>query len=150
MKRILLLLCGLAATITSLIAQTPNPPAGEILLNLKKLNVLGSAMHIGAHPDDENSLLLAYLAKDRLINTYYLSLTRGDGGQNLIGSEQGEYIGVIRTQELLAARRTDGAQQLFTHAYDFGFSKTREETLDFWGEKTIVAILPNSPSNSNT
>lgn len=139
MKRILLLLCGLAATFSSLTAQTPNPPAGEILLNLKKLNVLGSAMHIGAHPDDENSLLLAYLAKDRLINTYYLSLTRGDGGQNLIGSEQGEYIGVIRTQELLAARRTDGAQQLFTHAYDFGFSKTREETLDFWGEKTILA-----------
>lgn len=95
-------------------------------------------MHIAAHPDDENSLLLAYLAKDRLINTYYLSLTRGDGGQNLIGPEQGEYIGVIRTQELLAARRTDGAQQLFTHAYDFGFSKTREETLDFWGEKTIL------------
>lgn len=139
MKRILLLLGCLAHTFSSLNAQTPNPPAGEILLNLKKLNVLGSAMHIGAHPDDENSLLLAYLAKDRLINTYYLSLTRGDGGQNLIGSEQGEYIGVIRTQELLAARRTDGAQQLFTHAYDFGFSKTREETLDFWGEKTILA-----------
>lgn len=139
MKRIVLLLGCLATSIIGLNAQTPNPPAGEILLHLKKLNILGSAMHIGAHPDDENSLLLAYLAKDRLINTYYLSLTRGDGGQNLIGPQQGEYIGVIRTQELLAARRTDGAQQLFTHAYDFGFSKTREETLDFWGEKTILA-----------
>lgn len=139
MKRIVVLLCCLAHTFSSLNAQTPNPPAGEILLNFQKLNVLGSAMHVGAHPDDENSLLLAYLAKERLINTYYLSLTRGDGGQNLIGSEQGEYIGVIRTQELLAARRTDGAQQLFTHAYDFGFSKTREETLEFWGEKTILA-----------
>ncbi|MPR36467.1 PIG-L family deacetylase [Salmonirosea aquatica] len=139
MKKIVLFLCLLVGTLFQLNAQSPNPTSGEILLNLKKLNVLGSAMHIGAHPDDENSLLLAYLAKDRLINTYYLSLTRGDGGQNLIGSEQGEYIGVIRTQELLAARRTDGAQQLFTHAYDFGFSKTREETLDFWGEKTILA-----------
>ena len=66
-------------------------------------------MHIAAHPDDENSLLLAYLAKERLVSTFYLALTRGDGGQNLIGSEQGEYIGIIRTQELLAARRTDGA-----------------------------------------
>jgi LmbE family N-acetylglucosaminyl deacetylase len=141
MKRNLLLLGYLAFSILHLNAQTPNPPAGEILLNLEKLNVLGSAMHIGAHPDDENSLLLAYLAKDRLIDTYYLSLTRGDGGQNLIGSEQGEYIGVIRTQELLAARRTDGAQQLFTHAYDFGFSKTREETLSFWGEETILADI---------
>ena len=132
-----LFILGLFARIT--LAQTPNPPAGELLQKLKKLNVLGSAIHIGAHPDDENSLLLAYLAKERLINTYYLSLTRGDGGQNLIGSEQGEYIGVIRTQELLAARRTDGAQQLFTHAYDFGFSKTREETLDFWGKEKILA-----------
>ena len=139
MKKIVLFFFCLGSAFIRLYAQAPNPTAGEILLDLKKLNVLGSAMHIGAHPDDENSLLLAYLAKDRLINTYYLSLTRGDGGQNLIGSEQGEYIGVIRTQELLAARRTDGAQQLFTHAYDFGFSKTREETLDFWGEKTILA-----------
>jgi LmbE family N-acetylglucosaminyl deacetylase len=120
-------------------AQSLNPTSSEILLNLKKLNVLGSAMHIGAHPDDENSLLLAYLAKERLINTYYLSLTRGDGGQNLIGTEQGEYIGVIRTQELLGARQIDGAQQLFSRAYDFGFSKTREETLGFWGERKILA-----------
>ncbi len=139
MKLFSLLLCLASFLAYDLSAQTPNPPSGEILLQLKKLNVLGSAMHVAAHPDDENSLLLAYLAKERLINTFYLSLTRGDGGQNLIGSEQGEYIGVIRTQELLAARRTDGAQQLFTHAYDFGFSKTREETLDFWGEDKILA-----------
>ncbi|WP_228713635.1 PIG-L family deacetylase [Arundinibacter roseus] len=124
---------------TSGLAQQATPPSGEILLQLKKLHVLGSAMHVAAHPDDENSLLLAYLAKDRLLETYYLSLTRGDGGQNLIGSEQSEYIGIIRTQELLAARRIDGAQQLFSRAYDFGFSKTREETLEFWGKDKILA-----------
>ncbi len=138
MKKIFALFLCLLALNISLFAQAPNPTSGEIFLNLKKLNVLGSAMHIAAHPDDENSLLLAYLAKERLVSTYYLALTRGDGGQNLIGSEQGEYIGIIRTQELLAARRTDGAQQLFTHAYDFGYSKTREETLDFWGEDLIL------------
>ncbi len=139
MKRILFAFSAIFLLTTTLRAQEPNPTSSEILSDLKKLNVLGSAMHIAAHPDDENSLLLAYLAKDRLINTYYLALTRGDGGQNLIGSEQGEYIGVIRTQELLAARRTDGAQQLFTHAYDFGYSKTREETLEFWGKEKILA-----------
>jgi LmbE family N-acetylglucosaminyl deacetylase len=139
MKRLFsFLICAIVLS-TNALAQVTNPAAGEILIKLKKLNVLGSAMHIAAHPDDENSLLLAYLAKDRLINTYYTSLTRGDGGQNLIGPEQGEYIGVIRTQELLAARRIDGAQQLFTRAYDFGFSKTREETLGFWGEQKILA-----------
>ncbi|WP_373515005.1 PIG-L family deacetylase [Persicitalea sp.] len=138
MKKIFALFLCLACLNNSLFAQAPNPTSGEIFLNLKKLNVLGSAMHIAAHPDDENSLLLAYLAKDKLVSTYYLALTRGDGGQNLIGSEQGEYIGIIRTQELLAARRTDGAQQLFTHAYDFGYSKTREETLDFWGKDLIL------------
>ncbi len=138
MKKIFALFLCLASLNISLLAQAPNPTSGEVFLDLKKLNVLGSAMHIAAHPDDENSLLLAYLAKDRLVSTYYLALTRGDGGQNLIGSEQGEYIGIIRTQELLAARRTDGAKQLFTHAYDFGYSKTREETLDFWGKDLIL------------
>ncbi len=138
MKKIFALFLCLASLNSSLLAQAPNPTSGEIFLDLKKLNVLGSAMHIAAHPDDENSLLLGYLAKERLVNTFYLSLTRGDGGQNLIGSEQGEYIGIIRTQELLAARRTDGAQQLFTHAYDFGYSKTREETLAFWGKDLIL------------
>ncbi|TAH15290.1 MAG: PIG-L family deacetylase, partial [Runella slithyformis] len=119
-------------------AQVKSQTASEILLNLKKLNVCGSVLHVAAHPDDENSLLLTYMAKDRLVWTGYLALTRGDGGQNLIGSEQGEYIGVIRTQELQAARRADGAEQLFARAYDFGFSKTREETLKFWGESKIL------------
>ena len=99
----------------------PTPP-GEILSNLHKLNVLGSVLYVAAHPDDENTLFLAYMAKERLVRTAYLSLTRGDGGQNLIGPEQGENIGVIRTQELLAARRVDGPDQYFSRAYDFGFS----------------------------
>jgi len=96
---------------------------------LDELNNLGSVMMIAAHPDDENTALLAYLARGRHVRTAYLSLTRGEGGQNLIGPEQGDELGVIRTQELLAARRIDGAQQYFTRAIDFGFTKTADETL---------------------
>jgi hypothetical protein len=88
-------------------AQIPKTyPAGEIQLALKKLNVVGTALYMAAHPDDENTAMLSYLAKNRLVRTAYLSVTRGDGGQNLIGSEQAELLGVIRTQELLQARRT--------------------------------------------
>ena len=100
--------------------------------------VLSSVLYVAAHPDDENTLMLAYLSKDKLVRTGYLSLTRGDGGQNLIGPEQGYNIGVIRTQELLGARRIDGAEQFFSRAYDFGFSKTREETLRFWDETKVL------------
>lgn len=114
-------------------------PSGEILSNLKKLNVLGSVLYIAAHPDDENTLMLAYLAKDRLVRTGYLSLTRGDGGQNLIGPEQGENIGIIRTQELLAARRVDGPDQFFSRAYDFGFSKQTSEAVRTWGQEKVLA-----------
>jgi LmbE family N-acetylglucosaminyl deacetylase len=96
---------------------------------IKKLNVLGSVLYIAAHPDDENTRLIAYLSKDKLYRTGYLSLTRGDGGQNLIGDEQGVDLGLIRTQELLAARRIDGGEQFFSRAYDFGYSKSPEETL---------------------
>src|SRR5688500_20146877 len=89
-------------------AQTPSfPTSGDIYLGLKKLNVLGSVLYVAAHPDDENTRLLAYLSKDRLYRTGYLSITRGDGGQNLIGDEQGIDLGLIRTQELLAARRIE-------------------------------------------
>ena len=116
----------------------PTPP-GEILSNIKKLNVLGSVLYVAAHPDDENTLLLAYMAKDRLVRTAYLSLTRGDGGQNLIGPEQGENIGVIRTQELLAARRVDGPDQYFSRAYDFGFSKSTDEAVRTWGQDKVLA-----------
>jgi LmbE family N-acetylglucosaminyl deacetylase len=109
----------------------------EIKLALDKLNVLASVLMIAAHPDDENTALLAYLARGRNARTAYLSATRGEGGQNLIGAERGEPLGVIRTQELLAARKVDGAEQFFTSAVDFGFSKTAEETISRWGREEI-------------
>ena len=121
-------------------AQTPKSyTSAEILLQLKKLNVLGSVLYIAAHPDDENTRLLTYLANEKLYRTGYLSLTRGDGGQNLIGDEQGVDLGLIRTQELLAARRIDGAEQFFTRAFDFGYSKSPDETMKFWGHDKILS-----------
>ncbi|MEI9959141.1 MAG: PIG-L family deacetylase [Ferruginibacter sp.] len=121
-------------------AQTPKSyTSSEILLQLKKLNVLGSVLYIAAHPDDENTRLLAYLVNEKLYRTGYLSLTRGDGGQNLIGDEQGVDLGLIRTQELLAARRIDGAEQFFSRAFDFGFSKSPEEAMKFWGHDKILS-----------
>ena len=123
-------------------AQAPKTyTSSEILLGLKKLNVLGSVLYIAAHPDDENTRLLAYLANERLVETAYLSCTRGDGGQNLIGPELRESLGLIRTQELLAARRIDGAQQFFTRANDFGFSKTSDETFTLWDREQVLADL---------
>ncbi|MDP9043068.1 MAG: PIG-L family deacetylase, partial [Bacteroidota bacterium] len=122
------------------IAQTPESgSASDILLGMKKLSVLGSVLYIAAHPDDENTRLLAWLSKDKLYRTGYLSLTRGDGGQNLIGDEQGVELGLIRTQELLAARNVDGAEQFFSRAYDFGFSKTTDEALRIWNEQKILS-----------
>ncbi|MFQ5771095.1 MAG: PIG-L family deacetylase, partial [bacterium] len=111
----------------------------ELQVALQKLNVLGSVLYIGAHPDDENTAVLAYFSKGRKYRTAYLSFTRGDGGQNLIGSEKGTEIGIIRTQELLQARKFDGAEQFFTRAIDFGYSKSPEETFDFWGKEQILA-----------
>ena len=125
---------------TNLIAQTPKSySSADILQQLKKLEVFGSVLYIAAHPDDENTRLLAYLANERKFRTGYLSLTRGDGGQNLIGDEQGIELGMIRTQELLAARRIDGAEQFFSSAYDFGYSKSPEETLQKWGHDKILS-----------
>ena len=112
--------------------------SSELLLKIKKLNVLGSVLYIAAHPDDENTRLLAYLVNESMYKTAYLSLTRGDGGQNLIGDEQGIDLGLIRTQELLAARRIDGAEQLFTRAFDFGYSKNPEEALRIWNHEKIL------------
>ncbi|HET7712536.1 MAG TPA: PIG-L family deacetylase [Thermoanaerobaculia bacterium] len=105
---------------------------------LRKLTVLGSAMYVAAHPDDENTAMLAWLEEEQGVRAAYLSVTRGDGGQNLIGTEKGALLGVIRTQELLAARRVDGAEQFFTRAVDFGYSKTAEETLKIWDRETIL------------
>ncbi len=112
--------------------------SSAILHSLQKLNTLGSVLYIAAHPDDENTRLLAYLANERKYRTAYLSITRGDGGQNLIGSEQGDMLGLIRTEELLAARRTDGAEQWFTRAVDFGYSKNPEETFRFWNRELVL------------
>ena len=109
--------------------------SSEILHNIKKLNVLGTVLYVAAHPDDENTRLLAYMAKDRQYKTGYLAMTRGDGGQNLIGDEQGIDLGLIRTQELLAARRMDGAEQFFSRAFDFGFSVAISDIIpkfNFW------------------
>jgi LmbE family N-acetylglucosaminyl deacetylase len=123
-------------------AQAPKTwSSSDILLGLRKLNVLGSVLYIAAHPDDENTRLIAYLANGRLVETGYLSCTRGDGGQNLVGPELCEGLGVIRTQELLAARRIDGGRQFFTRANDFGFSKTAEETFTIWDKEQVLADM---------
>ena len=113
--------------------------AGEIQLALQKLNVLGRVLYVAAHPDDENTNLMAFWTNGSLYDSAYLSVTRGDGGQNLLGPELGERLGVIRTDELLAARRIDHAKQFFTRAIDFGFSKTAEETLRIWNHDKILA-----------
>src|SRR6266487_527846 len=113
--------------------------ASEIQLALQKLNVLGRVLYIAAHPDDENTNLMAFWSNGSLYDAAYLSVTRGDGGQNLLGPELGERLGVIRTEELLDARRIDHARQFFTRALDFGFSKTAEETMRFWDHDKILA-----------
>lgn len=115
------------------------PSSAEIKLKLKKLNYLGSVLYVAAHPDDENTRAIAYLANDKLAATAYLSMTRGDGGQNLIGPEIRDLLGLIRTQELLAARRIDGGEQFFTRANDFGFSKNYQETLEIWNKEEILS-----------
>ena len=120
-------------------ARDGQPDAAQILLKLKKLNFLGSVLYMAAHPDDENTNIIAYLSNDKLATTGYLSLTRGDGGQNLIGPEIRERLGLIRTQELLAARRIDGGQQFFTRAIDFGFSKSADEAFEIWGKQEVLS-----------
>ncbi|OUS02232.1 LmbE family protein [Flavobacteriales bacterium 33_180_T64] len=134
----LLFLCLLSTTL--LTAQQPKKPtASEIHESLKKLNFLGSVLYVAAHPDDENTRLISYMSNNVKARTAYLSLTRGDGGQNLIGPEIRELLGVIRTQELLAARRTDGGEQLFTRANDFGYSKHPDETLEIWNKEQVLS-----------
>lgn len=133
----LIICCALCAA--PLFGQRELSGAAETKLALDRLNVTASVLMIAAHPDDENTALLAYLSRGRKVRTGYLSLTRGEGGQNLIGSEQGDALGVIRTQELLAARRIDGAEQFFTRAIDFGFTKTTQETFQKWGHDKILS-----------
>jgi len=119
-------------------AQPEKPTSAEIYHKLEKLNFLGSALYIAAHPDDENNRLISFLANSTLARTGYLSLTRGDGGQNLIGLELREFLGVIRTQELIEARKIDGGEQFFSRANDFGFSKLPNETLQIWDKKEVL------------
>ena len=121
--------------------QQPFTGTPEIEQSLERLNQLGSVLMIAAHPDDERTGVLAYFARGRHMRTAYLSVTRGEGGQNLIGPEQGPELGVIRTQELLAARKIDGAEQFFTRAIDFGFTKTASETLQKWGHDRILSDI---------
>ena len=113
--------------------------SADIYAQIKKLGVVGSVLYIAAHPDDENNSFLPYLTKDRMYRTGYLSLTRGDGGQNLIGKEQGIELGLIRTQELLAARQQDEAEQYFSTAYEFGFSKSFDEALRIWDHEKVLS-----------
>ncbi|WP_460218537.1 PIG-L family deacetylase [Psychroserpens sp. MEBiC05023] len=137
-KRLRLL--GLLLCTTALLAaqQPKKPTASDIHESIKKLNFLGSVLYVAAHPDDENTRLISYMSNQTKARTAYLSLTRGDGGQNLIGPELRELLGVIRTQELLAARRVDGGEQLFTRANDFGYSKHPDETLSIWNKEDVL------------
>src|ERR1700712_4502452 len=137
MHRLLLFILFFSTTLSSFTQSPETYTSSEIFQQIKKLNVLCSVLYIGAHPDDENNALLPWLAKEKLYRTAYLSLTRGDGGQNLIGDEQGVELGLIRTQELLAARKVDGAEQFFTRAYEFGFSKSSQEALRIWDKEKI-------------
>ena len=122
-----------------LAAQAPAArDAAELQRGLDKLQVLGSILYVAAHPDDENTAALACFSKGLKLRTAYLSLTRGGGGQNLIGPEREDALAALRTQELLAARRLDGAEQYFTRAVDFGFSKTARETLAIWGQEAVL------------
>ncbi len=136
MKKIALLFFLLL--FTQVQAQPRTYSAADIRNGLKKLNTVGSVLYIAAHPDDENTRLISYLTGALHYRTGYLSLTRGDGGQNLIGEEQGRDLGIIRTQELLAARRIDGAEQFFTRAFDFGYSKNPAETFREWNKEEVL------------
>ena len=139
MKKLLLVLFAFYQLPAVFSQPPPSWTSADMYLALRKLNVLGSVLYIAAHPDDENTRLIAYLSKDKLFRTGYLSITRGDGGQNLIGDEQGIELGLIRTQELLAARRVDGGEQFFTRAIDFGYSKNPEETFTKWDKEKILS-----------
>jgi LmbE family N-acetylglucosaminyl deacetylase len=111
--------------------------SSDIYSRIKKLEETTTVLYIAAHPDDENTRLITWMSKEKRFRTAYISLTRGDGGQNLIGAELGVDLGLIRTRELMAARAIDGGEQYFTRAYDFGYSKTSEETITLWNREKI-------------
>ena len=139
MRRFLATLTCLVSSQLCILAEpTPLQGSAELHELLDRLNTVGTVLMLGAHPDDENTAVLAYFARGRHLRTVYFSATRGEGGQNLIGTEQGELMGVIRTHELLEARRIDGGEQEFASVVDFGYSKTPEETLRIWGEELLL------------
>jgi len=138
MKHVFICLFFLLNTILITAQKPAKPNSSEIYESLKKLNFLGSVLYVAAHPDDENTRLISYFSNEVKARTAYLSITRGDGGQNLIGSELRELLGIIRTQELLAARRIDGGEQFFTRANDFGYSKHPDETLAIWNKEEVL------------
>ena len=115
--------------------------SSDILEEIKRFQTMGSVLYVAAHPDDENTELIAYFARGLNYRMAYLSLTRGDGGQNVLGGEIGADLGAIRTQELLAARRLDGGRQFFTRALDFGFSKDFRKTLTIWDRQQVLADI---------
>jgi len=140
MKNFTLFLLGFCFLPLFVSAQKPaKPTAADLHQAIKKLNVLGSVLYVAAHPDDENQRFISYCANEKLFDVTYLSLTRGDGGQNLIGPEIRELLGVLRTEELLAARSIDGGKQRFTRANDFGFSKNPDETLRIWDKEKVLS-----------
>jgi LmbE family N-acetylglucosaminyl deacetylase len=140
MKKYLICFFLISLIISGNNAQKPDQlNSGEIYHALEKLNFLGTVLYVAAHPDDENTRMIAYMANEMKANTAYLSLTRGDGGQNLIGTEITEMLGVLRTNELLSARSIDGGQQFFSRAKDFGYSKNPEETLKIWNKKEVLS-----------
>jgi LmbE family N-acetylglucosaminyl deacetylase len=136
MRKIFVFIVAIGALQQNVVAQKNS---AEIIAQIKGLKTVGSVLYFAAHPDDENNSFLPYLTKERNLRTAYLSLTRGDGGQNLIGKEQGIELGMIRSQELLAARRVDGAEQYFSTAYEFGFSKSSEEALQIWDHEKVLS-----------
>ncbi len=130
-----------ALSLLSFVGMGQQKNSAQLYEDLKALKVLGSVLHVAAHPDDESTHMLTWFAQQQKWETNYFACTRGDGGQNLIGDEQGIALGVIRTQELLAARRIDGANQYFSRAFDFGFSKSTQEALSFWDRNLILSDL---------
>jgi len=137
-RHLYILICAISFVTVN--AQAPIvKSSGDIYEELEKLKVLGSVLYVAAHPDDENTRLISYYANEVKARTAYLSLTRGDGGQNLIGPEIKELLGLMRTEELMAARRIDGGEQMFSRANDFGFSKNAEETREIWEEEKVMS-----------
>lgn len=140
MRFLQIFIFGILLSCNFVFSQTPNyKSSSDIYHDIQKLNFLGTALYIAAHPDDENTRLISYLSNEVKATTAYLSLTRGDGGQNLIGQELRELLGVLRTQELLAARRVDGGSQYFSRANDFGYSKHPKETLSIWNKEEVLS-----------